>query len=66
MMPTTRPTTTAMMSTATMDFDSLIEPADALRVAEAITSKAIFITTDEKLVDNKSLQKKFDIKIKFP
>lgn len=49
-----------------MNFDSIIQAADALRVAEAITSGAILITIDRKLVENKRLETEFKIKIKEP
>jgi len=49
-----------------MQFDTRIEPADALRIAEAISEEAIFVTLEEKLVANNELQKKFNVKIKLP
>lgn len=51
-----------------MDFDPLIESADALRYAEAIQSKADkFVTLEEeRLVNNKRLQRKFGVKIRLP
>ena len=49
-----------------LKFDMRIEPADALRIAEALTEDAIFVTLDQKLIANDRLQKKFNVKIKLP
>ena len=47
-------------------FDQWIQPADALRIAEAITEGAIFVTIDKKLIENIRLQEKFNVTIKQP
>ena len=49
-----------------MKFDIHMEPADALRIAEALTEDAIFVTLNQKLIENEPLQKKFNVKIKLP
>lgn len=49
-----------------LKFDPRMEPADALRIAEAITEEAIFVTIDQKLIENVRLQEKFNVKIKLP
>ncbi|HLC74977.1 MAG TPA: hypothetical protein VJH88_03920 [Candidatus Nanoarchaeia archaeon] len=57
---------TYRIATTIKEFDTLIEPADALRVSEALTSGATLITLDRKLIDNQRLQEHFNIKIKGP
>jgi predicted nucleic acid-binding protein len=47
-------------------FDTHIEAADALRIAEAKTEDVALITLDKKLIENIRLQEKFNITIKAP
>ena len=47
-------------------FDTRIDPADALRIAETVTEEAIFITLDKKLIENTLLQEKLNVRIKPP
>lgn len=57
---------TYKLATKILEFDHLIQPADALRVAEAITAGAALITIDQKLVTNERLENEFGIRIKEP
>ncbi len=57
---------TYVVAVQVMNFDALIQAADALRVAEAVTSGAALITIDQKLVENKRLEAEFTLKIKEP
>lgn len=49
-----------------MSFDSHIEPADALRLAEASQEQARLVTLDRKLVDNQKLMQEFNLNIAMP
>ncbi|PKP58729.1 MAG: hypothetical protein CVT88_06815 [Candidatus Altiarchaeales archaeon HGW-Altiarchaeales-1] len=47
--------------------ESRVEPMDALNLATAITENAdVFVTLDGTLLENKKLEKEFEIKIKHP
>lgn len=54
------------LTTEIMEVDPRLSHTDASILACAIEDKAILVTLDEDLIDNKSITQKFNVKIKSP